>query len=133
MTRLLEPSHARAFRFACEVISLYTKLASNPDVPAHLARQVLRAGTSIGANLEEAKGAQTRRELTAKFSIALTDARETAYWLRLFDATTLAAPTLVQPLLADADELIAVMTVARHKLDDDVDSGSPEPNQNRRG
>jgi four helix bundle protein len=54
-------------------VRLYTKLAKLNDVPPHLARQVLSSGTSIGANLEEAKGAQTRRDLAAKFSIALAE------------------------------------------------------------
>jgi four helix bundle protein len=54
-----------------------------PDLAPHLARQVLRSGTSIGANLEEARAAQTRRDSAARFSIALKEARETAYWLRL--------------------------------------------------
>jgi four helix bundle protein len=48
-----------------------------------MARQVLKSGTSIGANLEEANGAQTRGDKATKFSIALKEARETLYWLRL--------------------------------------------------
>jgi four helix bundle protein len=92
------------------------KLAKQPGFPTHLARQVLRAGTSVGANLEEAKGAQTRRDMTAKFSIALKEARETAYWLRLLQATKLAAPALLNPLLSEANELVAILTSARRKL-----------------
>jgi four helix bundle protein len=53
--------------------------------PVHLSRQVLKAGTSIGANLEEAKGAHSRGDKAAKFSIALKEARETTYWLRRFE------------------------------------------------
>jgi four helix bundle protein len=92
------------------------KLAKIPDFPHQLARQFLRAGTSIGANLEEAKGAQTRRDLAAKFSIALKEARETAYWLRLFEATGLAPAALLGELANAAGELIAILTVSRRKL-----------------
>jgi four helix bundle protein len=82
----------------------------------HLARQVLRAGTSVGANLEEAKAAQTRRDLAAKFSIALKEARETLYWLRLLQATDLVAAGMVSDLASQAHELIAILTAARRKL-----------------
>ena len=111
-----EPFHTRGFRFSCAIVRLYTKLAKLPDVPPYLARQVLRSGTSIGANLEEGKGAQTRRDIAAKFSIALKEARETAYWLKLLKATELAPPTILQPLLSEAGELVAILTVARRKL-----------------
>ncbi len=100
------------------------KLAKLPAVPPYLARQVLRSGTSVGANLEEAKGAQSRRDLAAKFSIALKEARETAYWLRLMEATTLAPAELVGPLRAEADELIAILTVSRRKLNTKPRSGT---------
>ena len=111
-----EAFHHRAFRFACGIVHLYTKLASTSGVPSHLARQILRAGTSIGANLEEARGAQTRRDVTAKFSIALTEARETAYWLRLLDSTGLAPQELIHPILSEAEQLNAILTTARRRL-----------------
>ena len=107
-----EPFHARGFRFSCAIVRLYTKLAKLNDVPPYLARQVLSSGTSIGANLEEAKGAQSRRDLAAKFSIALKEARETRYWLRLLKATELAPAQLLHPLLIEAGELVAILTVA---------------------
>ena len=116
MARPIEPFHARGFRFACAIVRLYTKLAKLPAVPPYLARQVLQAGTSIGANLEEAKGAQTRRDIAAKFSIALKEARETAYWLHLLEATNLAPAELVGSLRAEAGELVAILTVSRRRL-----------------
>ena len=113
-----EPFHERALTFACTVVQLYTKLARSSTVPPHLARQVLNAGTSIGANLEEAKGAQTRRDVTAKFSIALKEARETVYWLRLVEATGLASTDLLRPILSEAEQLVAILTTARRRLND---------------
>ena len=74
-----EPFNVRSFKFACEIVRLYRVLIRQPDTPYGIARQVLRSGTSIGANLEEAVGSQTRRDLTARFSVALKEARETAY------------------------------------------------------
>ena len=85
-------------------------------MPSHLARQLLRSGTSIGANLEEAKAAQSRRDAACKFSIALKEAREASYWLRLLKATGLMGAKLADPLLAEASELIAILTVARRRL-----------------
>jgi four helix bundle protein len=116
MPRALEPFHTRGFRFACDIVRLYLKLTRLPDVPSHLARQVLKAGTSIGANLEEARAAQTRRDSAAKFSVALKEAREASYWLRLLSATELASPEVLRPLLSEANELISILTVARRKL-----------------
>jgi four helix bundle protein len=92
------------------------KLAKRPDLPLHLARQLLRSGTSIGANLEEAKGSQTKRDATAKFSIALKEAIETAYWLRLLAATQTDLAELLTPRLAEANELIAILTAARRRM-----------------
>lgn len=112
----IESFQSRGFRFACDVVRAYTKLAALPGLPIHLARQFLRAGTSIGANLDEAKGAHSRRDATAKFSIALREARETSYWLRLLRATNLATAALLDPLIVEAGELIAVLTVARRRL-----------------
>jgi four helix bundle protein len=116
MSAALEPFHQRGFRFGCHIVRLYLKLGTLPRLPPYLARQVLQSGTSIGANLEEAKAAQTRRDSAAKFSIALKEARETAYWLRLLVTTGLAPDSLVASALDEADELIAILTVARRKL-----------------
>ena len=112
----LESFQSRSFRFACAIVRAYMKLAKLPDVPPHLARKVLRGGTSIGANLEEHKAAQSRRDAATKVSIALKEARETSYWLRLLLATDLAPATLVDPLIQEADELIAILTVTRRRL-----------------
>ena len=112
----LEPFHERGFRFACDIVRLYVRLLDMPRLPQFIARQVLKSGTSIGANLEEAKAAQSRRDSAAKFSIALKEARETAYWLKLISTTGLAPAVLLASVLDDANDMIAVLTVARRKL-----------------
>lgn len=73
----------KTFSFSLEVINLYRKLYSNKEFI--LSKQLLRSGTSIGANVEEAIGAYSKKEFAAKMSIALKEARETKYWLRLLD------------------------------------------------
>ncbi len=105
---------SRSFAFACDIVRLYQILVNT--VPQPLARQVLRAGTSIGANLEEAKAAQSRKDLVAKFSIALKEARETSYWLRLLSATSLAQDVALAGPLDEANQLVAILTVSLRRL-----------------
>ena len=71
----------KSFQFSLDIIKLYKELMSKREYD--IARQVLRSGTSIGANVEEAIGAQSKRDFLAKISISLKEARETHYWLRL--------------------------------------------------
>ena len=82
------------------------------------AAQLLDAGTSIGANTEEARGAYSRREFASKNSIVLRECRETRFWLRVILATALASSETVTPLLAEADELVGIFTatVRRSRL-----------------
>ena len=123
MPNNLVPYHERGFRFACAVVRLYLELVRLPHLPPHLARQVLKSGTSIGANLEEAHGAQSRGDKATKFSIALKEARETLYWLRVLLATRLVEPKLVEGPMAEVDQLVAILTVTRRKLNSPKASG----------
>jgi four helix bundle protein len=111
-----ESFHDRGFDFALEVVKLYRKISRATDTPRHLANQVLRAGTSIGANLEEARSAYSRRDLAAKYSIALREARECHYWLRLIRADQPAIATEIEPLLDECHQLIAMLTTSVRKL-----------------
>ncbi|HKW02015.1 MAG TPA: four helix bundle protein [Vicinamibacterales bacterium] len=104
----------RSFAFACDIVRLYRAL--EPRVPTSMARQVLKSGTSIGANLEEARAASSRKDLTEKFAIALREARETRYWLRLFIATALVPAELVSAELSEANELVAILTTSVKRL-----------------
>jgi four helix bundle protein len=122
----LETFDARAFRFACAIVRLYLAIYRLPRVPLHISRQILASGTSIGANLEEAKASQSRRDITAKFSIALKEARETAYWLRLLVATDLVDEPTITTLMREAQELVSILTVARRRLAM-TSSGSSDP------
>ena len=71
----------RSFEFAGQIVRCCRHLRKNKEYD--LARQLLRSGTAIGANVQEAQAALTKREFIAKMSIAAKEARETDYWLRL--------------------------------------------------
>ena len=105
----------RTFQFACEIVRLCRHLSATPGAHRQLATQVLRSATSVGANVEEAKAAFTRREFACKYSLVLREARETLYRLRLIAATDLAPSPLVAPLIAEANELVAIFTVAARR------------------
>jgi four helix bundle protein len=71
----------KSFKFAVKIVETCKNLTSQNEHV--LSRQLLRSGTSIGANCEEAQAAQSRKDFVAKLSIAAKEARETRYWLRL--------------------------------------------------
>ena len=107
---------ARSFQFACQIVRLYQHLMKIPGFPFQMARQLLRSGTSIGSNLEEAKAPHSRKDLRSKFTIALKESRETKYWLRLILATKLAGGRIVEDALQEADEFVAMLTVSVRNL-----------------
>lgn len=75
------------FDFSLQIIDLYKVLLAKSEYV--LSKQLLRSGTSIGANVEEATAAQTKKDFITKMSIASKEARETRYWLRLLDKSRL--------------------------------------------
>ena len=99
----------RAFSFGCRVARLALSLTPRPGVRA-LVDQLLRAGTAIGANLEEAKAASTRREFLRGVEISLREARESWYWLRIYEELALADSNQVRELIGEADSLIRILT-----------------------
>lgn len=78
----------RAFAFAVRIIKLCKFLEKHSDVSKILINQLLDAGTSVGANLEEAVAGQSKADFIHKNSISLKEARESNYWLRLISATS---------------------------------------------
>ncbi len=72
----------KSYVFAIKIVELYKCLISNKKEFV-LSKQLIRSGTSIGANIEEALGGQSRKDFVAKISIAYKEARETKYWLSL--------------------------------------------------
>jgi len=99
----------RTFDFAVRVVQLCRHLDSSPGTSRALSRQLLRAGTSIGANVEEAQAGQSRPDFLSKLAIALQEARETSYWLRLLVGSKVIPPTRVADLQREAEELKKVL------------------------
>jgi len=96
--------YTKAFAFAVKIVKTY-KVLNDRKVEKALSRQLLRSGTSIGANIAEAIGSISRREFTAKLSISYRETRETKYWLDLLrDTGDLDAKTH-QELFKDVDEI----------------------------
>lgn len=106
----------RAFRFSCRLFDFCVELARVPGPARQLANQLFNAGSSIGANLEEAKAAYSRRELAAKCSLSLKESRESKYWLRLAKAKSLGPQEVRDWLLAEADQFVAMLTVSVRRL-----------------
>lgn len=100
----------RTFEFVCRIIRLHQYFFHQQATGYELARQLLRSGTAIGANLEEADAGQSKADFIAKCSIALKEARETHYWLRLLCETELIVGDRISPLINEADEIIAILT-----------------------
>jgi four helix bundle protein len=97
----------KSFAFALEIISLYKQLQSEKEFV--LSKQMLRSGTSIGANIEEALAGQSRRDFLAKMSIASKEARETRYWLVLLQQSKLTKLDL-KPAIGQVESLIRILT-----------------------
>jgi four helix bundle protein len=99
----------RAFVFGCRVARLALSLAPRPGVRG-LVDQLLRSGTSVGANLEEAKAASTKREFLRGVEISLREAREAWYWLRIYKELQLGDSDTVLELVNEADSIVRILT-----------------------
>ena len=100
----------KSFAFAIRIIKLYRWLYKQHPEIAPLAKQILRSGTSIGANAEEADSAFSKKEFAAKLGISLKESRETKYWLRLFYATEYLDESMFLSMRGDNDELMRLLT-----------------------
>jgi four helix bundle protein len=101
----------RVLQYAVRAVKLSDALLKQKNhVARTIGRQFLRSSTSIGANLKEARGGESRADFIHKYSIAQREARESYYWLRLLAASGIIKPSLVAPLVKETDEIIAIMT-----------------------
>lgn len=99
------PILERTFEFAVRIVKLCVYLDAKRGTPRVLGPQILRAGTSVGANVEEAQGAQSKADFNSKMSIALKEARETYFRLRVLAAASVVPKTRLEPLIQEADEI----------------------------
>ncbi len=106
----------RTFEFARRIVKLCQVLEETPGVSRTLANQLLRSGTSIGANVEEGQASQSKADFISKYSIACKEARETHYWLRLLAATDIIPHQRLASLETECNELIAILTTIVKKM-----------------
>lgn len=98
----------KSYNFALRIIKLYKHLMVEQREFV-LAKQVLRSGTSIGANVEEALGGQSKADFRHKLSISLKGARETSYWLRLLKDSDFIKPDAFTSIHGECEELIKIL------------------------
>ena len=98
----------RSLSFAVSIVRIYKQMIRQKEFV--ISKQLLRSGTSIGANIEEATAAESRRDFQHKVSIASKEARETLYWLRVIDRSDLVSGVDVDWEIDEADQLVRMLT-----------------------
>jgi len=102
------PVKEKSFSFAVRIIKLAKWLRKNNHF--ELSQQIIRSGTSIGANVEEALAGQSRKDFIAKMAIASKEARETNYWLRLFVQSGVLSDKMSDSMISESDEIVKLLT-----------------------
>jgi len=102
--------------FALRIIKLCQYLDKQGGVAKTISNQLLRSGTSIGANVAEGEGAQSEADFLTKYSIALKEAKETQYWLDLLDLSGISEDSELKDLKQECSELVAILMTICKKL-----------------
>lgn len=109
----------KTYKFALKVIKVYKLLANQKEYV--ISKQLLRSGTSIGANVEEAIGGQSRKDFIAKLAISYKEARESKYWINLLKDSDILDENIAIELLSDCEEICKIISkiisTAKQKLD----------------
>lgn len=100
--------YEKSFQFAVRIVNLCKYLQTEHKEHV-LSKQILRSGTSIGANVAEAQQAQSKPDFVSKLSIALKEAKETDYWLRLLHATEYLRNAQFDSIISDCDEIESLL------------------------
>ncbi|HRN70200.1 MAG TPA: four helix bundle protein [Candidatus Woesebacteria bacterium] len=103
------PIKDKSFQFAIQIINLY-KFLTLEKKEYIMSKQVLRSGTSIGANIEEAIGGHTKKDFLSKVTIAYKEARETNYWLQLLKETKYISDNQFNILFTSLEEILKIIT-----------------------
>lgn len=98
----------KSYKFAVRIIKLYLYLKKEKN-EFELSKQILRSGTAIGSNVEEAVGGYSRKDFSAKLGISYREARETKFWLRLLHDTEFVDTKLFESLYYDCEELLKII------------------------
>ena len=104
--------------FAVRVVKAYVELNKKQfdDASKVLSKQFLRAGTSIGANCAEAEFAQSNKDFISKYSIALKEASECRYWIKILINSDVVSEQKFSPMLSDLDSIIKILISSINKL-----------------
>lgn len=106
----MQPIPDRTFQFAIRIVKLCQHLEETGSVARTIGRQLLRSGTSIGANVQEGQAGQSKADFfISKNSIALKEARETLYWLKLLAATNIIPESRLTPIAQEAEEITRIL------------------------
>jgi four helix bundle protein len=100
--------YEKAFKFSIRIVRLYQYLCKDKKEYV-LSKQILRSGTSIGANIKEALQAQSKRDYLSKMNVALEEASETEYWLDLLQSTDYIDDKMYSSMIEDCRELIKIL------------------------
>lgn len=98
----------KSYSFALRIVKLHLHLTKELK-QFEIASQVLRSGTSIGANVEEAIGGVSKKDFINKLSIAYKEARETKYWIRLLRDSSIIDSALADSVILDCEELLKLL------------------------
>ncbi len=98
----------KTFKFAVRIVRLYQYLCKEKNEYI-LSKQVLKSGTSVGANVEEAGGGISKIDFSYKISISYKEAKETHYWLRLLKETDYLNDRLFNSLIYDCEEICKIL------------------------
>lgn len=104
----------RTKKFALKIIQLVSSLPNTREADI-IGRQLLKAGTSVGANYREANRARSKAEFRAKIGIVEQESDESLYWLEIYKESRIAKGKLLEELLVEADELVAIFTTIGKK------------------
>jgi four helix bundle protein len=99
----------KSYAFSIRIVKLYQFIRENHSETV-LCKQLLRSGTSIGANIEESLGAITDKDFYYKISISYKEARETKYWIRLLSDTGYIPEQLSASFIKDIEEIITIIS-----------------------
>jgi len=99
-----------SFNFAVEIVQFYKKLNNASHGNFVICNQLLKSGTSIGANIEEANGAQSKKDFLAKMYIAFKEARETKYWLRIISESKMDSSDRLKDLNETSKSLVKLLS-----------------------
>jgi four helix bundle protein len=108
-TRETNSIRDKSFEFAVRIVKLYRFLGDSKKELV-FTKQMLRSGTSVGANIREAVNAQSKRDFLSKINIALKEADKTLYWIELLFAAGIIDPGQKENIWSDCNELVAILS-----------------------